>query len=269
MGQISIKILDKEMKTLAVEKGENEVTLAYSAAYNEGDTIIVEIEQKEQFYWVQLDDAKQASMVYIKKDIFYPVPFGEKRINISPKVFSGEKHLLYVKKAREFEYSMYRNLALNVWDQHGDPMCYPHASANVETRGESVFAALNAIDGVKAVKSHGEWPYESWGINRRSDAVMKLEFGRMVDVNCIVMYTRADYPHDSWWYQGTVSFSDGSKLELALKKTGDAQEFCFDTRTIEWMELSELKKAEDTSPFPALVQIEVYGTESLQKCDKE
>lgn len=44
-----------------------------------------------------------------------------------------------------------RNLAKNVMDQHGETNCYPHASANVETRGEAVFAARNAIDGV-----HGE-----------------------------------------------------------------------------------------------------------------
>lgn len=265
MGQISIKVLDKEMKTCAVAKGDDEVILVYSAAYKDGDTIVVEIEEKDQFYWLQLDDAKQASMVYVKNDVFYPIPFGEKRINISPKVFSGEKHLLYVKKAWEFEYGAYRNLALNVWDQHGDPTYYPHASANVETRGESVFAALNAIDGIKVSSSHGEWPYESWGINRRADAVMKLEFGRMVDVDRIVLYTRADYPHDSWWYQGEITFSDGSILELQLKKTGNAQEIRFDKRTIEWMELGNLKKAEDASPFPALVQIEVYGTETFCK----
>lgn len=262
MGQISIKILDKEQKTLAVAKGEDEVSLVYSSAYQEGDTIVVEIDEKNQFYWLQLDDAKQASMVYVKNDIFYQVPFGEKRINISPKVFSGEKHLLYVKKAWEFEYGAYRNLALNVWDQHGDPAYYPHASANVETRGESVFAALNAIDGVKASSSHGEWPYESWGINRREDAVMKLEFGRNVEIDRIVLYTRADYPHDSWWKQGTITFSDGSTLEVELKKTGIAQEFCLEKRVIEWLELGHLKKAEDTSPFPALTQIEVYGREA-------
>lgn len=58
-----------------------------------------------------------------------------------------------------------------------DVPCYPHATANVETRGESVFAAKNAIDGVRANRSHGEWPYESWGINMQDDAAMKLDFG--------------------------------------------------------------------------------------------
>ena len=261
MGQISIKLLDKEGKTLAVQKAENEVVLAYSAEYQEGDMIVVELSDKEQFYWVQLDDAKGASLVFVKKDIYYPVPFGEKRINISPKVFQGTKHLLRVKKAREFEYKSYRNLALNVWDQHGEPMCYPHASANVETRGEAVFAAMNAIDGVTASASHGEWPYESWGINRDPNARLKLEFGRTVEIDRIVFYTRADYPHDSWWTEATVSFSDKSELCFSLEKTGTAQEFTFEKRKVEWLELGNLIKAPDASPFPALIQLEVYGTD--------
>lgn len=102
--------------------------------------------------------------------------------------------MLFVRKAMKEEIMSYRNLAENVWDQHGDVNCYPHASANVETRGESVFASLNAIDGVTVSESHGQWPYESWGINRRDDAAWKVEFGRPVEMNKLVIYTRADFP---------------------------------------------------------------------------
>ena len=87
---------------------------------------------------------------------------------------------------------------------------FPHASANVETRGESVFAARNAIDGVTANRSHGSWPYESWGINKRQDAEMLLEFGCPVDCDRVVLWTRADFPHDNWWIQARLTFSDGS-----------------------------------------------------------
>lgn len=186
-----------------------------------------------------------------------------KRINISPKMFCGSKHLLRVKKARDFEIAAYRNLAANLWDQHGEPMCYPHASANVETRGESVFAALNAIDGVTASESHGEWPYASWGINRDPQARFRLEFGHPVEIDRIVFYTRADYPHDSWWTEATVYFSDESRQCFSLKKTGAAQEFRLEKRCIEWLELGNLIKAPDASLFPALIQLEVYGTVKL------
>ena len=72
--------------------------------------------------------------------------------------------------------------------------------------GEAVFAARNAIDGVTANLSHGKWPYESWGINQQDDAQMTLDFGRPVDIDKIVLYTRADFPHDNWWESVTFTF---------------------------------------------------------------
>ena len=261
MSQIGIKIINQSGKTLAVQHGEEEVNLVYAAEYREGDRIVVEIEETRQFYWLQLDDGRGKSLVYLTGNVDYQIPFGEKRINLSPKTFYGVRHLLSVRKTRGFEVEGYRNLALNVWDQHGEVSCYPHASANVETRGESVFAAMNGIDGVTVSDCHGEWPYESWGINRREDACLKLDFGRTVEVDRIILYTRADYPHDNWWKQATVRFSDGSALKLELQKTGAAQEFAFDKKRIEFLELTQLIKGEEGSPFPALVQIEVYGRE--------
>ena len=52
--------------------------------------------------------------------------------------------------ARPFEITAYLNLAVNVNDQHQDANCYPHASANIETRDESVFIARKTIDGMTA-----------------------------------------------------------------------------------------------------------------------
>lgn len=261
MPRISLKILDKEEKILSENTGENEVNLVYCAEYQEGDSIVLETDEINTLYHVQLDDAKEKSLVYLTGAMRYRIPFGEKRINISPKVFAGDRHLLSVKKAFAEETRNYRNLSENVWDQHGEVNCYPHASANVETRGESVFAALNAIDGVTASESHGKWPYESWGINRREDATWKLEFGRPVEVNRLVIYTRADFPHDSWWERMSVTFSDGSKEILGLVKGNTAQNFEIYKEKIEWLEISELIKADDPSPFPALTQFQVYGRE--------
>ena len=261
MAEICIKISDNKGNTLGIAKGEDEVNLVYCASYHEGDRITVEIAEYPAFYWLQLDDAKGRSLVYLTGNMEYNIPFGEARVNQPPKAFSGNRHLLAVRKARSYEYGAYRNLAVNVNDQHGSHNCYPHASANVETRGESVFAAMNAIDGVTVTNCHGEWPYESWGINQREDAVLKLEFGRMVEIDRVILYTRADYPHDSWWEKITIRFSDGSTEDFLLKKTGYAQDFTFDKKCVEWLELKDLMKADTPSPFPALVQLEVYGAD--------
>lgn len=77
---------------------------------------------------------------------------------------------------------------------------------------------MNAIDGITAAACHGEWPYESWGINQRADAAIKLEFGRTVEADRIILYTRADYPHDNWWKKATVTFSDGQHHGTGAEK---------------------------------------------------
>lgn len=259
MAILCLKVLDVNGNTIGVNRGENEVNLVCTREYREGDRIILESSEKFIHIWLQLDDALGKSMIYITDHVEYNIPFGDRRVNLSPKAFYGEKHLLCAKIAKDYEKKAYRNLSINVNDQHGVVTCYPHASANVETRNEVVFAAKNAIDGITVNNSHGEWPYQSWGINRRDDAAIKIEFGRMVVVDHIVIYTRADFPHDNWWKQATFSFSDGSSMQINMQKSCGAHEFSFESKEIEWLELSELIKSPEDSPFPALTQIEVYG----------
>ena len=80
-------------------------------------------------------------------------------------------------------------------------------------------------------------------------------------IDRVVLYTRADFPHDSWWTNATLTFSDGSTMELPMEKSALPHEFEFEPREVEWLELSKLIKSDDPSPFPALSQIEVYGTD--------
>jgi hypothetical protein len=261
MAILCLKVLDKDSNTICVNRGEDEVNLVCTHKYEEGDCIILESSEKTIHLWLQLDDALGKSMVYITNNVRYEIPFHEKRFNLSPKVFYGDKHLLCARAAKEYEIKAYRNLALNVNDQLRDANCYPHATANVETRNESVFAAKNAIDGVIVNDCHGEWPYQSWGINQREDAVMKIDFGRKVAVDSIRLYTRADFPHDNWWKQATFTFSDGSSEELKMQKSSLPHTLNFEKKIISWVEISNLVKSEEESLFPALTQMEVYGSE--------
>ena len=130
-----------------------------------------------------------------------------------------------------------------------------------KTRGEAVFAARNAVDGIYENDAHGTWPYQSRGINRDPNAALTIEFGRSVTVDELRLTLRADFPHDSYWTQATVAFDDGSREVLQLTKTAAPQVFALAPRTVQSLKLFELKKADDASPFPALTQIEVWGTE--------
>ena len=218
MAVITIKIQNKDGMTLSVARGEDEAALVYTREYEEGDEIIFEISPKNTFYELMADDALGAATVYVTGDVHYKIPFGgEENFLLAQDIF--RKQAFNHSKACGYGMLWFlQESCKNVMDQHGETNCYPHASANVETRGEAVFAARNAIDGVTVNDAHGEWPYESWGINRREDANMKLEFGRKVAVSRIRLYTRADFPHDNWWKQVTIRFSDGSEVVAELEK---------------------------------------------------
>lgn len=82
---------------------------------------------------------------------------------------------------------------LNPYDSHETKGIYPHAQANVETRGEAVFAARNAIDGVFANWSHGEWPYQSWGINMRQK-ICKIRIPQIANQLIIREMSGGAYP---------------------------------------------------------------------------
>ncbi len=257
-----LKILDENSNTVSVARGEEEVNLFYTNCYNQGDKIVLESFEKNIFIWLQFDDAIGSSLVYLKENnLEYYVPFGDKRVNLSTKAFYGNKHLIKVRKAYAFEISQYRNLSQSVVDHHKNVEFFPHISANVETRGEAVFAAQNSIDGVTISNSHGEWPFQSWGINQREDAKIKIDFGRTVVIDRIIVYLRTDFPHDNWWENGEFTFSDGTKINIDLKKTENAQEFVFEEKEVSFVEFGNLIKSDEPSPFPALTQIEVYGYE--------
>ena len=244
--------------------GRSEAVLAWAGEYMPGDYFVIEGLIPGHFYDITIDEGVGPALVLAAKDtVRYTIPFYEKKRGHNPLAFVGNRHYARIREADAFELG-YRNLAVNPMDLPETDGLYPHASANIETRGEAVFAARNAIDGIIATSSHGEWPYASWGINRDPEACLKLEFGRPVNIDEIRLYTRADFPHDSWWTEGTFTFSDGEKLTVHMeKKAGEPHVFRnIGRRNVTWLTLDALKKADDPSPFPALTQIEVYGTES-------
>lgn len=261
MNNLHIAILNNEDEVLMEKKIQEKGYLFYASAYNEGDKIILTLEKEGQFVKVKIDDAMAETILFIKgKSWSFEIP-SEKNVKVSypTYAFAGKHHYLSFSIPSEEEVSAYRNLAFNPLDQNKKEEAFPHASANVETRNEATFFARNAIDGILANEDHGFWPYQSWGINRQADAALRVLFGKEVEVDRAGIALRADFPHDSYWTQATLEFSDGTREVFSLKKDKDLQFFDFEKRTVEWVEIKELIKAEDESPFPALTQLEIYG----------
>lgn len=250
-------------ETIAEAINGEELYLVFRDSYQEGDIICFSPGERG-FYTIQLDEAMQKVTLYSTGEEYrLAIPFGERKRPYPPVAFSSERHYLSARKALPYEYP-YRNLAYNPYDWDANHSLFPHASANIETRGESVFAARNIIDGFIAANSHGSWPFESWGINRNPDAELSIDFGRIVAIDRLRFYNRADFPHDSWWTEGLVSFSDGSELTCSFEKKDGAQEFLFSEKKVSSLKLSHLiKTQDDPSPFPSLIQLEVLGREAF------
>ena len=243
-------------QTLARAEGTQEASLLFEGTYEPGDQIVLTADQER--VRVQVDQAVAPARVYLpQRSMTYRVPLaGDNLAVYPPQAFAGSVHLISVvpDDARE-----YRNLARNPADQRGEVDAYPHATANVETRDESVFAARNVIDGQHIACGHGQWPFGSWGIGARTDAELTLDFGREVEIDTLVLYLRADFPHDAYWIEGTVTLSDGYEKTFLLEGVDGPQRIALGKHRVRSLRLHRLIKCDMPSAFPALRQLEVYG----------
>ena len=246
-------------EVLAESCAEKEAQLLYRGAYQLGDEIRFETDY--EYAIVQVHQSVKPARVYLPTCEFtFRLPLeGINPAVYAPGSFEGEMHLCSI---RPDEDNSYRNLARNPADQRGEVTCYPHATANVETRDESWFCARNAIDGEHIADGHGPWPYGSWGIGARTDAELTLDFGRKVEVDKMVLYLRADFPHDAYWIQGSVLLDDGAEITFPLEGVNGQQEIDLGGKhQIRSLKLYKLIKCDNPSAFPALRQIEVYGVD--------
>jgi len=254
--------LEKGSVPASMTGGQMAFVAAQDLRYEPGDYIRVTTNKPGGYIIAKLDETLNETLIYLKNNVWeYVIPLAENlRSSIPSAAFAGGVHYLYVRYAKDYETKQYRNLALNTHDQKDDTGAYPHASANVETRNESTFFAKNAIDGICASNDHGSYPYQSWGINRDPNAKLTIDFGRKVTIDAVGFVLRADFPHDSYWRQVSLRFDDGSSRTFDTQKTGDVQTFNFPPITTEYVVFENLIKADDESPFPALTQIELFGT---------
>lgn len=245
-----------------IDSGRNQAVIGvHNFQYTPGDFIKVTTESPGEYLMVQLDEALAPNIVYVKgTEWVYKVPLAENLIKSAvDTAFTSKGHHLSVRKAHDFEISQYQNLTINTHDQKEDSEAYPHAFANVETRDDSTFFAKNAIDGKIANVSHGSYPFQSWGINQQDDAELTIDFGREVELDKIGVVLRGDYPHDSYWTQISITFSNGRKLDFKTTNSLEPQYFKIDSTITTSITLTNLIKADDPSPFPSLTEIEAFG----------
>ena len=175
----TLRILDRNGLVLAETCHETEPMLCLDHPWEEGDCIELDAGAPSFWRW-RLDSVWDAAEVFLPSGVLrWTVPQGEHRLSYAPGAFDGKRHIIIARRMTDAEIRAERDLARNPSDLRGGQTFYPHCTANVETRNESVFAARNVIDGLRFNTSHGEWPFESWGIGAREDAwCLQISAGR-------------------------------------------------------------------------------------------
>lgn len=258
---IRISLLDSAGNELAFTEDPEETSLCAEREYEPGDHYRI---SGAEHLWVRMDMSLPDGEVYAPKEVMeWTVPVGEHRLAYSPAAFTGSRHVVTARRMSEEEAKRVRVISRNPSDLRGDTDFFPHATANVETRNESCFAARNVIDGMLTNRGHGEWPWQSWGIGIREDAALTIDFGREIVTDRAAFVLRADFPHDAWWKRATLLLSDGAEIECNLEKTEQRQYVSLQgEHVITSLTLTNLIKADDPSPFPSLIQLEVLGREA-------
>lgn len=256
---IYLKVIDKQGALKFKEHGKN-LKVSYKGEYAEGDKIRVDITEGE-FVWVKLDEKLPESIVHIpNKSLIFEVPTGSLMRGYDKESFSGSEHILCAREVEDDEIYAYRNIALNSHDRHGELRAFPHASANFVTRGDPCFYERNAIDGNTQNVGHGLYPYNSWAGGARDDLEYRIDFGQKVEVDKLVIYLRADFPHDTYWKSIDFEFSDGSVITGNFDGIADGQEVVLpEKKETEYILLKNLTQVSLPLSWAALSQIEVYG----------
>jgi len=240
-----------------------EIDERFEGEYEEGDKFRIELSDCE-FVKMKLDETLAESIVYLPDGVFeFIVPFGrELKACYAPGAFSGESHRIVCSEPDEAEIYAERQISLNSHDRHNVPKYYPHAVANFVTREEPCFFERNAIDGVIDNSSHGSYPYHSWGGGLREDLEFEVHFGCEVEVSKVTIFIRADFPHDTYWKECDLEFSDGSRVHTELRGVAEGQDVVFEPKKTEFVRMTGLKqqRLEDGSlSFAALSQMQIYG----------
>jgi len=257
---IQIILKDAQGCCIRSAAAESDCWLCADRCYQPGDRI--EISGAEHLR-VQMDQSMAAGEVYLPEGrMVWPVPQGEHRLAYAPGTFEASRHVIHAQVLGDEEIRRIRDLALNPADLRGDTVFFPHCTANVETRNESVFAARNVIDGLRTNTFHGEWPFESWGIGAREDAWCMLDFGREVIAERMALTLRADFPHDAYWVSGHVVTSSGREIAFDLEKSGERQWIPLGGEKVSWLRLERMVKSNDPSAFPSLRAWEVFGRDA-------
>ncbi len=147
----------------------------------------------------------------------------------------------------------FRNLALNPDAFTYWLRSYPRVESNSHFKYLPQFSPNHVIDGIA---DGNDGPF--WRPERRTDLWLTIEFGREVVAEKAVLTLRMIEGDESTWKSAVLEFSNGEKIPVEFKLSGEPQEFSFPPQTCEWVKLTRL---EETFPLTdnGISEFEVWG----------
>ncbi len=144
-----------------------------------------------------------------------------------------------------------RNLAVNDDAYTYHLRSYPRATSNSHDRYRPEFSPTRAIDGRRTSA-------EYWRPARRTDLWLKVEFGREVETEKVVMVLHRNEGQERTWTGAALEFSSGKRIPIELINTSQPQEFTFSKQKCTWVRLVDFRER-----FPlvdnGIVELEVHG----------
>ena len=247
-------------------EGDGAVEYEVTSRYTQNKTIEITIPENQHFLAVTIaKGVLPESIVYLKSNKFsytvpsfsgsYPPELSQKGCIISARIPTVE------------ELKANHNLAQNCCDLLSAKTVFPHAATNNTYTDAPEWMARNIIDSYVQNTAHGTYPYQSWGpsMNVSSKDYIKIDFGHEVSINELVLYIRADFPHDAFWDSCTVEFSDGSTMELSIKGQAKKQPFKFgEPITTSSLKFTKFNKSKNSQgDWAAWVELQVNGSELI------
>ncbi|MCH5376300.1 MAG: discoidin domain-containing protein, partial [Planctomycetes bacterium] len=179
-----------------------------------------------------------------------------------PSTFRSERPRLSLRPVALAELDAYRNIAANPYDLRGSVGTFPHATAGSQYGNEPFYAARNAIDDQRPNDSHGDWPCPSWDAGQTEDPWWQVEFGRVLEIDKVVIVLRADSSDDNGWHRATLIFSNGNRRTIDLANTAEPQTFTFEAHKTSSLRLAELVQGDQPGRC-GLTEVEVWGRDRI------
>lgn len=267
-GSIHIEYMPKGGKSTLESSGNGYAILYTDCKYSDGDKLRITLPEGEKYLAVSLSSRMAESILYLPDGV-WEYTFADLE-SVFPDTMNPKKatrdyteNTILARLVSDEELTEAHNLALNPYDQTVDKApAYPHVTADNYYGKQAEFAPRNAIDGFTANDAHGTWPYQSWGPDNSDRHSIKVDFGRVVVLNELQLFIRADFEggHDTYFTSVTVELSDGTKLTAPLYKTADAITVDLSGVSTEWVRLNNFVRAEKT--WAAITELRAIGYES-------